>query len=72
MGDVMFGNSLIYAWKREVVILGGWILYIVISYRILSSIGERPRHGWRHGFLWMSDVHATAGRAHYYIMVEIH
>ena len=29
------------------------------SYRILSSIGGWPRHGWRLGFLWMSDDHAT-------------
>ena len=62
MGDVMFGNSLIYAWKRGVVILGGWILYIVISYRILSSMGKQPRHGWGHGLLWTSDVWAPARR----------
>ena len=62
MGAVMCGDSMMNAWKRENVILGGWMLYISISYRILSSMGKQPRHGWKHGLLWTSDVWAPARR----------
>ena len=54
----MCGDSMMNAWKRENVILGGWVLYISILYRILSSMGKQPRHGWKHGLLWTSDVWA--------------
>ena len=42
MGAVMCGDSMMNAWKRENVILGGWMLYISISYRILASLANNP------------------------------
>ena len=34
--------GMMYAWKRGNVIFGGWMLYIIISYRILSSLANNP------------------------------
>ena len=40
MGTVMFGINMLNAWKRENVVIGGWMLYISIFVQDIEQYGR--------------------------------